>query len=52
MAYGDIYLVTPDKDLAYSKAAEIKNAGNMGKVSVTEGLNDVPQIGGLSAWGR
>jgi hypothetical protein len=24
IAYGDIYLVTPDKDLAYAKAVEIK----------------------------
>jgi hypothetical protein len=49
-AYGDIYLVTPDKDIAYAKAAELKSVGGMGKVSVTEGLNDAPQIGGLFAW--
>lgn len=51
-AYGDIYFVTSDKDEAYSKAFELKTAGNMGKVSVTEGVSDVPQIGGLMAWNR
>ena len=49
-AYGDIFLVTPNKNKAYAKAAELKSVGNMGKVSVTEGLSEAPQIGGLFAW--
>ena len=46
-AYGDIYSVLSDKDEAYTKAAELKKMGDMGKVSVTEGFNNAPQIGGL-----
>ena len=42
---GDIYLVTPNRNEAYSTA---KNLGEtMGKKMVIEGFNDTPQIGGL-----
>jgi hypothetical protein len=51
-AYGDIYLVTSSKDEAYAKAAELKKVGSFGKVSVTEGQSDAPQIGGLIVWSR
>ena len=51
-AYGDIYLVTPDKEKAYAKATALKKVGSVGKVSVTEGPSDSPQIGGLIAWSR
>ena len=47
-AYGDIYMVTLDKAEAYTKAAELKKAGNMGKVAASEGFNDNPTIGGLA----
>jgi len=46
-AYGDIYLLTPDKDTAYQKVIELRKSGEMGKVAVSEGFNDKPQIGGL-----
>ena len=45
--FGDIYLVTSDKHEAYNTAVELRKLGNMGKVSITEGFNDAPQIGGL-----
>ena len=46
-AYGDIYMVTSDKEEAYAKAGELKKLGGMGKVSVSEGFNDTKAIGGL-----
>ena len=45
--FGDIYLVTSDKYEAYNTADGLRKAGNMGKVSITEGFNETPQIGGL-----
>ena len=51
-AYGDIYLVTPSKSEAYAKAIELNQAGSMGSVSVTEGMNNTPQIGGLEVWSQ
>jgi len=51
-AFGDIFLVTSSKGEAYSKASELKKSGAVGKVSVTEGQSDAPQIGGLVAWSR
>ncbi|MCL2087005.1 MAG: hypothetical protein FWH05_05365 [Oscillospiraceae bacterium] len=45
---GDIYLVTPDKKEAYTKAKELGDS--MGEQFVFEGFNDTPQIGGLELW--
>jgi len=45
--YGDIYTLVTDKKEAYQIAKELRAAGDMGKVMVTEGFNDTPQIGGL-----
>jgi hypothetical protein len=45
--YGDIFLVTADKDEAYAKAAVLKKEEDYGKVTVSEGFNDTPQIGGF-----
>ena len=45
--FGDIYLVTPDKNEAYAKASELDKIGEMGEITVTEGFNETPQIGGL-----
>ena len=45
--YGDIYLVTSDKNEAYITAEDLRKTGEMGKVSITEGFNEAPQIGGL-----
>jgi hypothetical protein len=42
---GDVYLVTPNKKEAYTKAKEI--GGTMGDSMVIEGFNDTPQIGGF-----
>ena len=46
-AYGDIYFITPDKSAAYEKAIEIIEIGNMGDVTVLEGVNDIRYVGGL-----
>jgi len=43
---GDVYLVTPDKDIAYSTAKSLGDS--MGKKMVVEGFNDAPQIGGFT----
>jgi len=45
---GDIYLVTPNKNEAYTKAKELGDS--MGEKFVFEGFNDTPQIGGLELW--
>jgi len=45
-AIGDIFLVTPDEDLAYAKANELKKSGSMGKIAVT-GDDNTPHVGGL-----
>jgi hypothetical protein len=49
---GDIYLVTPDKGEAFTKFKELKDKGDMGEVSVFEGYDDTPQIGGLARCSR
>ena len=46
-AYGDIYLVTPSKGEAYAIAIELNDKGEMGNVTVTEGVNDIRFVGGL-----
>lgn len=51
-AYGDIYLITPSKSEAYAKAIELNQIGTMGSVSVTQGTNNTPQIGGLEVWSQ
>lgn len=43
--YGDVFLVTPDKDEAYDKAVALGDS--MGRRMVVEGFNDTPQIGGF-----
>jgi len=43
--FGDIYLVTSDRNEAYNIAKKIGDT--MGKKMVIEGFNDTPQIGGL-----
>jgi uncharacterized protein YfaP (DUF2135 family) len=45
---GDIFMVTPNKDEAYRKEMELINSGDMGEVTVVEGYDDTPQIGGLT----
>lgn len=45
--YGEIYLITDDKEEARRVGKELKLGGKMGRVSVFEGFNDTPQIGGL-----
>ncbi|MDR0220245.1 MAG: hypothetical protein LBI54_02440 [Lachnospiraceae bacterium] len=45
---GDIYLVTSDKADAFAKFEELKDKGEMGEVSVFEGFDDTPQIGGFT----
>ncbi|MDR0220048.1 MAG: hypothetical protein LBI54_01430 [Lachnospiraceae bacterium] len=47
-AIGDIFMVTPNKTEAYSKTRELRSSGDMGEVSVVEGYDDTPQIGGLT----
>ncbi|MCL2018266.1 MAG: hypothetical protein FWG70_00780 [Oscillospiraceae bacterium] len=44
-AYGDIYLVTPNKKEAYTTAKALGDS--MGRNMVIEGFDDTPQIGGL-----
>ena len=43
--YGEVYLVTPNKDEAYNKAIALGDS--MGRRMVVEGFDDTPQIGGL-----
>ena len=43
-AIGDVYLITPDKTEAYSKAKVLGKS--MGRLMVIEGFDDSPQIGG------
>jgi len=45
-AVGDVYLVTSDKNKAYSTAKALGKS--MGKLMVVEGFNDTPQIGGFA----
>jgi len=45
-AIGDIYLITPDKNVAYSTAKSLGRS--MGRRAVFEGFNDAPQIGGFT----
>ena len=47
-AYGDVYLVTPNKKEAYAKAKELGNS--MGEKMVITGFDDTPRIGGLEIW--
>lgn len=49
-AIGDVYLVTPNKKEAYTKAKALGDS--MGETMVIEGFNDTPQIGGLEIWSR
>jgi hypothetical protein len=44
-AFGDVFLVTPDKKEALAKEKELGDS--MGEVFVFEGFNDTPQIGGI-----
>ncbi|MCL2088024.1 MAG: hypothetical protein FWH14_00940 [Oscillospiraceae bacterium] len=45
---GDIFLVTPDKDEAFTRSKLL--GYSMGRKYVFEGFNDTPQIGGLELW--
>jgi uncharacterized protein YfaP (DUF2135 family) len=45
--YGDIYLVTPDKEEAFRKEKELEESGKWGRVTSFEGFDDTPYIGGL-----
>jgi hypothetical protein len=49
---GDIFFVTPDKKEAYAKSKEIRQRGDMGEVTVVEGYDDRPQIGGFTVCSR
>jgi hypothetical protein len=49
---GDIFFVTSDKKEAYAKAKEIRANGEMGEVTVEEGFDDTPQIGGFTLCSR
>ena len=44
--FGDIYLVTPDKNEAYATAKAM--GSREGRSAVVEGFNDTPQIGGFT----
>ena len=52
MVYGDIYMITPSKDEAYAMAILLKKAGQSGKVTVMQGENHTPQVGGLELWSQ
>jgi hypothetical protein len=47
--YGEVYLVTPDRDEAYRVAIGIDANGDMGSTLVLEGVSDVRELGGLEA---
>jgi len=48
--FGDVYLITSDKDEAYKKAIELGD--DLGSKMIVEGFNDTPQIGGLELWSQ
>jgi hypothetical protein len=50
--FGDIYLVTHDKEEAFAKFEELRDKGEMGRVTVMEGFDDTPQIGGFTICSR
>ena len=45
--FGDIYEVFSNFEEGLAKSRELEQLGTMGRVTVMEGFDDTPQIGGL-----